>query len=482
MIGVQENFDSSQKRISRVQAVVTGLVGAEFRSATSDKTREALRLAFEQGFRVGGKIYGYDIVTTDVQYKPGMFRKRLVVNQTTAAVVRRIFEMYADGNSLVGIATRLNNEAVPSAGANWKRTKRRADSKWLNSAVHAIIENPTYTGQLRNGQTYSHTLERRDDGLRMFVEPTEQVLERTDESLRIISQELWQRVRARQVKQSATAGEKVKEGLHKRARAGDCGRQRYLLSGMLRCGVCGGSFQMTNRTRYQCSSHHNGGDAACRVGLSVLRDRLEERVINYIERDLLVPGRLAELERRLRSATSIGVDYAPRIAEIVAREKNLAAAIAAGGDMSALVAALKAAQSERERLERMERTASAMATGLPIPSVVSYESRVLELKEKIAEGGDVAREAVAEITGGRIQLDVDDSGRFFWAIFEDGIRAALLPEAQLMGVEYSDPSVFGKVESSGSGGRILRPCRGAAGLRAYAARPCLARLIQRSPR
>jgi hypothetical protein len=273
VIGVQENFDSSQKRISRVQAVVTGLVGAEFRSATSDKTREALRLAFEQGFRVGGKIYGYDIVTTDVQYKPGMFRKRLVVNQTTAAVVRRIREMYADGNSLVGIATRLNNEAVPSAGANWKRTKRRADSKWLNSAVHAIIENPTYTGQLRNGQTYSHTLERRDDGLRMFVEPTEQVLERTDESLRIISQELWQRVRARQVKQSATAGEKVKEGLHKRARAGDCGRQRYLLSGMLRCGVCGGSFQMTNRTRYQCSSHHNGGDAACRVGLSVLRDR-----------------------------------------------------------------------------------------------------------------------------------------------------------------------------------------------------------------
>jgi hypothetical protein len=189
-------------------------------------------------------------------------------------------------------------------------------------------------------------------------------------------------------------------------------------------------------------------------GLSVLRDRLEERVIGYIEHDLLVPGRLAELERRLRSATSIGVDYAPRIAEIVTREKNLAAAIAAGGDMSALVAALRVAQSERERLGQLQRTASAMATGLPIPSVLSYERRVLELKAKIAEGGDVAREAVSEITGGRIQPDMDDSGRFFWAIFEDGIRAALLPEAQLLGVEYSDPSVFGKVESSGSGGAL----------------------------
>lgn len=54
-----------------------------------------------------------------------------------------------------------------------------------------------------------------------------------------------------------------------------------------------------------------------------------------------------------------------------------------------------------------------------------------------------------------IVLDLDDSGRFFWAIFEDGIRAALLADAELKGVAYSDPSVFGKVEWNGSGGPLV---------------------------
>ena len=53
---------------------------------------------------------------------------------------------------------------------------------------------------------------------------------------------------------------------------------------------------MTNKVRYQCASHHNGGDSACSVALSVLRERLEERVMDRIEFELLAPGRLADLE------------------------------------------------------------------------------------------------------------------------------------------------------------------------------------------
>jgi DNA-binding transcriptional MocR family regulator len=76
-----------------------------------------------------------------------------------------------------------------------------------------------------------------------------------------------------------------------------------------------------------------------------------------------------------------------------------------------------------------------------VQSPVSHERRVEELKAKLAKGGDVARAALAEITGGMIMPDLDESGRFFWAIFEDGVRAALLADAELMG------------------GRVLRPER-----------------------
>lgn len=92
--------------------------------------------------------------------------------------------------------------------------------------------------------------------------------------------------------------------------------------------------------------------------------------------------------------------------------------------MTALLAALKSTQTEREKMERVARN---IAITPVLPSPASYEDRVKDLKAKLAQGGDVARAAVAEITGGAIMLDLDDSGRFFWAIFEDGIRAALSP-------------------------------------------------------
>lgn len=410
-------------------------------------TRLSLRARAQDGHSTGGRAFGYTTVPVDPSNPRS--RRRYVTDESAAAVVRRIFEMYADGNSLVGIATRLNNEAVPSPGAKWKRTKRRADSKWLNSAIFAIINNPIYVGRVVWGR--STWVKHPRTGVRTRRDATAGTVERIDESLRIVSQELWDAVKARQAKQSATAGERVKAGLQKKARAGDCGKQRHLLSGLLRCGKCHSSFQMTNKVRYQCASHHNGGDAACSVALSVLRERLEERVMDRIEFELLAPGRLADLEQRLRSSAPIVVDHAPRIAELAQREKNLAAAIAAGGDMTALLAALKSTQTEREKMERAARN---IAITPALPSPASYEDRVKDLKAKLAQGGDVARAAVAEITSGAIMLDLDDSGRFFWAIFEDGIRAALLADAELLGVAYSDPSVFGKVESVGSGGRI----------------------------
>ncbi len=432
----------------RLKSGLSSVMSVEFIEKIRTMTRLSHRARAQDGHSTGGRAFGYTTVPVDPSNPRS--RRRYVIDESVVAVVRRIFELYADGHSLVGIATRLNNEGVQSPGAKWKRTKRRADAKWLNSAILAIINNPIYTGRVCWGR--STWVKHPRTGVRTRRDAVAgTTVERTDESLRIVSQDLWERVKARQAQQSATAGAKVRGGLHKQARAGDCGRQRYLLSGLLRCGACRSGFQMTNKVRYQCASHHNGGDAACPVTLSVLRDRLEERVMSLIETELLVPGRLAELEQRLRSSAPIVVDYAPRIGELAQREKNLAAAIAAGGDMTALVAALKSTQAERERLER---AAGAIAPALPIPSPVSYGHRVEQLKAKLAAGGDVARAAVAEITGGMIVLDLDDSGRFFWAVFEDGIRAALLADAELMGVAYSHPSVFGIVESSGSGGRI----------------------------
>jgi hypothetical protein len=137
------------------------------------------------------------------------------------------------------------------------------------------------------------------------------------------------------------AGAKVKAGL-RRLGAGPQGR--YLLSGLLRCSVCGASFTLSNAERYQCASHHDGGPSACDVSRSVPRTRVEEVIKGFIEDDLLDTGRLIEVGERYRAATASGIviDHGPQIAKLEKDRVNLVAAIKAGGLAAELGPELKA--------------------------------------------------------------------------------------------------------------------------------------------
>ena len=175
-------------------------------------------------------------------------------------------------------------------------------------------------------------------------------VQHADERLRIIPQSLWDAVKARQNHRSHVAGVKVKGGLRKRRPGG--GRQgKYLLSGLLKCGNCRASFALSNGTRYQCSSHHEGGDSACSVSLSVPRARVESVIMDCVENRLLDPVHLTQAEERYRAAASmIVIDYGPRIAELGREIDNVTDALARVGFSDALAKRLKTAESERTRL------------------------------------------------------------------------------------------------------------------------------------
>ena len=304
----------------------------------------------EQGYHTGGISYGYRTEPVDPGRLDGY--KRLQLEETQAATVRRIFEVYADGASPRNIAARLNDESVPSPGSKWKRTSRRSDGKWLATSVLSVLNNPLYTGTVRHGATYWHTLDRRDDGTRMPTAATDPVIERHEERLRIISDELWSRVKQRQMHRSRVAGARVKAGLRRRKPGG--GRDgKYLLSGLLKCSVCHGSYALSNKVRYQCSSHHEGGPGACDVSLSVPRTRVENVIRGYVEDELLDPARLLEIGERYRAAagSEIVIDHGPRIAKLEQERANVVAAIKAGGLVVELGAELKELTAELARLK-----------------------------------------------------------------------------------------------------------------------------------
>ncbi|MFZ1867167.1 MAG: zinc ribbon domain-containing protein, partial [Steroidobacteraceae bacterium] len=288
-------------------------------------------------------------------------------------------------------------------------------------------------------------------------------IERTEERLRIVSDELWQRVKARQSHRSRTAGSKVRAALQRQRRPGGGRAPKYLLSGLLKCSACEANFTLSNGARYQCSSHHDGGSGACDVSLSVLREHAEGVIMEFVQDDLLNPHRLAEIAERYRAAASseIVIDHGPGIAMLERERANLVAAIKSGALVEELGADLKGVTAELARLKE-ERPRP-----IPAPRVMSPETierRRTELLQRLAEGGPVAREVLREMFPNAIQLQPDDSGKHFWALFADDAdmtRINLLYGSREERLQVQQAAVLAAfaaqsqvVGNNGSGGRI----------------------------
>lgn len=101
-----------------------------------------------KGLHPGGRCYGYTNVPIEDPSRHGKYGRpavsgvRLEINEEEAAVIRRIFQMYAGGGSLAGIAKTLNAEGVraPRPGRN------RLLRAWCPSSIRELLRNERYRG------------------------------------------------------------------------------------------------------------------------------------------------------------------------------------------------------------------------------------------------------------------------------------------------------------------------------------------------
>ncbi|MFE6776511.1 recombinase family protein [Streptomyces sp. NPDC057702] len=136
---------------------------------------------------------------------------RLVPDERTAPVVRRIFDEYLDDRGLQVIAEGLTADEVPSPGSHGPRTGEGA--AWSKSAVRAILVNPRYAGHpSANGH---------DQGAALCTP--------------VLSSEVFDRVRER-FEARRTRPERAAPATAARA---------YALRGMVRCARCNRLMQGT---------------------------------------------------------------------------------------------------------------------------------------------------------------------------------------------------------------------------------------------
>jgi hypothetical protein len=246
-------------------------MGALYLKDLADKTRRGLRGRVEAGRSGGGRCYGYEVV------QRGDERGGRRIDPVEAEIVRRIFRDHAAGVSPRRIAAALNETGVPGPGGR----------AWGASTIHGnpkrgtgILNNELYVGRL----VWNRLRYVKDPSTGRRVSrpnPPEDWIVKEVPELRIIEEVLWDAVKARQAA-SALPGR-----ANRGAAMGGARRPRYLLSGLLQCGVCGGGMSVISASHVGCSTARNKGTCANRK--TIARADLERRILGALSGRLMDP-------------------------------------------------------------------------------------------------------------------------------------------------------------------------------------------------
>jgi site-specific DNA recombinase len=335
----------------------------------------------EGGHSGGGKAYGHRVVRrlgTDGQPVTGERQ----IDPAEADVIRRIFQNYAAGVSPKKIALMLNADGVagPRNGA-WSSSTLNGN----RARGTGIFNNELYIGRLRwNRLAYAKDPETGRRRSRQRPEG-EHVITETPE-LRIVEQDLWDGVKLRQDEldcrqgQSGVATDRPAPFWSKQ-------RARYLFSGLMRCGVCGGGFSKISAQHFGCSTARNKGPTACTNLRTIRRDDLETTVLGALRERLMDPDAFQVFAREFTAEWNRlqGNDAAEQIARtgelqrVRQQIERLVDAITEGMPAAAVRDRLGILEQRRLALEVAEKTATAPAPRLHPNLAEVYRRKVSAL-------------------------------------------------------------------------------------------------------
>lgn len=254
LVSVLENFDDSPESII-LESVLEGM--AEYYSANlAREVKKGLKENALDCRHTGGKPpFGYDVDKT----------KHYIINNDEATAVKEIFERVNRKDTVGSIVKWLN--------ANGYRTKY--GTLFSTNSINAIIRNEKYKG------TYIYGKNKRvkENGITKDL-PSNDVVRIENGIPRIVTDELWIAANNLYDKRIHVAGGQAKS------------KEVYLLSGLIKCGLCGGSMcgnkvrsgrNKDLRVTYQCNTRKT--KKTCNAK-EIRKDLVEDVVLNTLEKVL----------------------------------------------------------------------------------------------------------------------------------------------------------------------------------------------------
>jgi site-specific DNA recombinase len=292
IVSVSQGLHSSNQS-GRELFTIFGMMDERFLRDLASKVLRGQEGCVHSGYIAGGRCYGYKNVPIEDTTRRGDYGRAFVIGvireivPEEAAIVRRIFEMYASGISMDGIARILRAERVPAPRPPRKNSIRA----WSGDGIGETLRNPIYVGKYIFGRTKTV----RDPKTRKMVArsvPEKDWIRSDRPKWRIVSDELWNKVQAQRKMRSQLGGCKL-GGLERTKRC-----EAYLFSGRLFCGaalpdasdkICARPMTIVNNDnddmgRYGCGAHRYKG--ACTNGFTIRRDTLEKQLLSWLTREL----------------------------------------------------------------------------------------------------------------------------------------------------------------------------------------------------
>lgn len=411
VVGVSEGYDSHAQG-EMLMAGIKGIFNELYVENIRFQTRRGLEGRVLRGMSAGSWCYGYDSRPCIEDNK--VVGYQLFIKEDEATVIRRIFQLYAEGYSPRAIADLLNREGVPSPkGGRWGDMAIRGNQR----QGRGILNNRRYEGvyvwsrnrKLKNPETGKVVRRARD---------VSEHVTKTMPELRIVPAELWEQVRARQAQTAErSAAKRAVAGPQARTGAGP----KYLLSGLLKCGVCGGNYVVVNRYQYGCAKYRHMAECACQNRVRVAREELEEKVLAVVKARVLTRESLARFAEHLQQQATVqlkradegSVQHERGLLEVNRQIARLVDSIKAGIDPLIVRDELNQLNDKRVLLERQRREATPHtldAGTLVAQALERCDEMVERLDTLLANALPEAREILRELFGGSIELKPTDDG------------------------------------------------------------------------
>ena len=387
-------------KVDIIQIGFNSTIAAVFLEILADKTRRGLSGRIKDGMSAGGLSYGYKVPEDE---RGNRQVGKLVVHEEEAVIIRRIFREYAEGRSPLKIAAGLNADGVPAPRGKSERVKH-----WKQNTINGnrergtgILNNELYIGR----RVWNRLNYRKDPSTgrrvsRLNPEGEWQVVEAPD--LRLLDDEVWNAARDRQKRLEKVRSQREPHDPNRLSASQSLRRRKFLLSGLLRCGICGGSLTVAgsgDAKRYYCANAKEKGKSVCRGMPGLPVRQAEDHVIDQLRDHLMNDAAYASFKAsflRKWNADKHNAEDVQRvkdksIARLEKERAGLLSAIKRGFAEDELLKELEQVGKDLERAKLEREAARPIEVPLPDNLPDQYRAYVDDLVMTLNDEGIVSR-------------------------------------------------------------------------------------------